>query len=53
MPWGKIVNGLLFFMTGLPGAIDYGMLALVQQGHLEYVARTVRWPCAGRALAVC
>ena len=32
MSWGKIANFLLFFMTGLPGAIDYALLALVKLG---------------------
>jgi hypothetical protein len=30
MSWGPIVNLLLFFMTGIPGAIDYALLSLVK-----------------------
>lgn len=32
MAWGPIVNALLFFVTGLPGAIDYMVLAAVKEG---------------------
>ena len=34
MRWGAIVNLLLFFMTGLPGGLDYALLAAVKQGWL-------------------
>ena len=34
MRWGPIVNLLLFFMTGLPGGVDYMALAAVKQGLL-------------------
>ena len=34
MRWGPVVNLLLFFMTGLPGGLDYAMLAAVKQGLL-------------------
>ena len=34
MRWGPIVNLLLFFMTGLPGGLDYALLAAVKQGWL-------------------
>eukprot|EP00937_MAST-01D_sp_MAST-1D-sp2_P004097 g4097.t1 len=34
MRWGPVVNCLLFFITGVPGAIDYAMLAAVKQGLL-------------------
>ena len=35
MSWGKIANLLLFFMTGIPGAIDYALLALVKLGKFN------------------
>jgi hypothetical protein len=33
--WGRMTNLLIFFMTGLPGAIDYGMLVFVKTGKLK------------------
>lgn len=35
MHWGPIVNFLLFFMSGLPGAIDYALLALVKLSKFD------------------
>jgi len=35
MCFGPIVNILLFFMTGLPGAIDYWLLALLKLGKFD------------------
>jgi hypothetical protein len=35
LSWGRMTNLLIFFMTGLPGAIDYGMLVLVKSGKLQ------------------
>eukprot|EP00937_MAST-01D_sp_MAST-1D-sp2_P007905 g7905.t1 len=35
MMWGPICNLLMFFITGLPGGIDYALLVLVKQGRLS------------------
>jgi hypothetical protein len=35
MVWGPVVNTLLFFVTGLPGALDYALLAAVKEGKFE------------------
>ena len=34
LTWGRMTNLLIFFMTGLPGGIDYAMLVLVKSGHV-------------------
>jgi uncharacterized membrane protein (DUF485 family) len=34
-PWGVAGNILSFFISGLPGGIDYLMLAAVKTGHLD------------------
>ena len=33
--WGPLVNFLLLFMSGLPGAVDYAVLSAVKTGHVE------------------
>jgi hypothetical protein len=33
--WGALVNFLLLFMSGLPGALDYGLLSAVKTGHVK------------------
>jgi hypothetical protein len=35
LPWGRVTNSLLFFITGLPGGITYVMLVLVKLGKLK------------------
>ena len=35
MEWGRVVNCILFFVTGLPGGIDYALLALVKLGKYD------------------
>ena len=35
--WGRMTNLLVFFMTGLPGGIDYGCLVLVKSGRLNRI----------------
>ena len=32
--WGHMTNLLIFFMSGLPGAVDYAMLVLVKSGKM-------------------
>ena len=34
MQWGPICNLLMFFITGLPGGLDYALLVLVKQGKM-------------------
>jgi hypothetical protein len=34
--WGPVQNVILFFMSGLPGGIDYVLLALVKLEQIEY-----------------
>jgi hypothetical protein len=34
MMWGPICNFQMFFITGLPGGLDYALLVLVKQGRL-------------------
>jgi hypothetical protein len=33
--WGRMTNLLIFFMTGLPGGIDYAMLVVVKKGYMD------------------
>ena len=34
LPWGRVTNALLFFITGLPGGITYFMLVMVKLGRI-------------------
>jgi hypothetical protein len=38
MEWGRSVNCILFFITGVPGFLDYGLLALVKTGSYGRLA---------------
>ena len=38
LAWGPLVNVLLFFMTGLPGAIDYALCCAVKLSKLDKLA---------------
>lgn len=35
MDWGKSVNAQLFFLSGLPGGIDYFLLLMVKLGYMH------------------
>ena len=35
--WGRMTNILIFFMTGLPGGVDYVMLIMVKTGRLQRI----------------
>ena len=35
--WGRFTNLLIFFMTGLPGGVDYAMLVLVKTGRIQRI----------------
>jgi hypothetical protein len=39
--WGSMLNFILFFLTGLPGGIDYGMLFAVKMGYMDTM--TEKW----------
>ena len=57
--WGPIVNAQDFFVCGLPGALDYLMLALVKEGRMEktqhkhYQAKVNVWLRAPGIVATC
>lgn len=36
--WGYVTNFLIFFICGLPGGLDYLMLAAVKQGYLRKIS---------------
>lgn len=35
LPWGRVTNALLFFITGAPGGCTYAMLVLVKLGKMQ------------------
>ena len=35
--WGPLLNAMIFFLTGLPGGIDYLMLLLVKMGKMDSI----------------
>ena len=35
LPWGRVTNALLFFITGAPGGCTYAMLVLVKLGWMQ------------------
>jgi len=39
LAWGRMTNTLIFFMTGFPGGVDYGMLVLVKTGRIERITQ--------------
>ena len=42
LPWGRVTNHLLFFITGLPGGITYVLLVLVKLNRLKSL-REKQW----------
>ena len=50
-PLGVSNNILAFFISGLPGALDYLLLALVKEGHItSFIEKRLNCSCASLAL---